>query len=123
MKFDVEKVKAMAREMNEKERAEMEYREENAEWLQFSAIIALRIRKLLRQKGLSQADLAERLGVTPAQVSKLLSGKVNFELKTIVKIQNVLEGKILEIPSDEVAPSTGRKVKRRGSVGSRCSAR
>lgn len=79
----------------------MDYRAENAEWLQFSATIALKIRKLLRQQGLTQADLASRLGVTPPQVSKLLSGKINFELKTLVSIQQALGMPIIEVSFKE----------------------
>lgn len=83
--------------MTAEERAAMVYRTENADWLQLSAAIALKIRKLLRQQGMTQADLASRLGVTPPQVSKLLSGKINFELKTLVSIQNAIGKPIIEI--------------------------
>lgn len=84
MKFNVEKLKAEARPMNQEEKAAMVYRANNAEWLQLSATIALKIRKLMRQQGMTQIELASRLGVTPPQVSRLLSGKINFELKTLV---------------------------------------
>lgn len=97
MKFNVEKLKDIARPMTAEERAAMVYRTENADWLQLSAAIALKIRKLLRQQGMTQADLASRLGVTPPQVSKLLSGKINFELKTLVSIQNAIGKPIIEI--------------------------
>ena len=96
MKFNVEKLKAVARPMTVEEKAAMDYRAENADWLQLSATIALKIRKLLRQQGMTQVDLAARLGVTPPQVSKLLSGKINFELKTLVSIQNALGKPIVD---------------------------
>lgn len=106
MKFNVEKLKAVARPMTQEERAAMDYRAENADWLQLSATIALKIRKILRLQGLSQADLASRLGVTPAQVSKLLSGKVNFELKTLANIQKAVGKPIFEVTlSDEPRPA------------------
>ncbi len=97
MKFNVEKLKAVARPMTQEERAAMDYRAENADWLQLSATIALKIRKLLRQQGLTQVELASRLGVTPPQVSKLLSGKINFELKTLVSIQRAIGQPVIEI--------------------------
>lgn len=75
----------------------MDYRAENADWLQLSAAIALKIRKLLRQQGMTQVDLAARLGVTPPQVSKLLSGKINFELKTLVGIQNAIGKPVIDV--------------------------
>lgn len=89
--------------MNAEENAAMNFRTENADWLRLSARIALKVRKTLRQKGMSQAQLALRLDVTPAQVSKYLSGKVNFELKTIAKLQSVLGEDILEINLHEPA--------------------
>ncbi len=97
MKFNVAKLKAVACPMTEEERAAMDYRAENAEWLQLSATIALKIRKLLRLQGMTQVELAARLGVTPPQVSKLLSGKINFELKTLVNIQNAIGQPLIDV--------------------------
>ncbi len=87
--------------MTQEERAAMDYRTENADWLQLSATIALKIRKLLRQNGMTQVELATRLGVTPPQVSKLLSGKINFELKTLVGIQHAIGAPIIEVSLNE----------------------
>lgn len=111
MKFNVEKLKAVARPMTQEERATMDYRTENADWLQLSATIALKIRKLLRQQGMTQVDLADRLGVTPPQVSKLLSGKINFELKTLVNIQNALGKTIIDVSLREEHPFTEQIIK------------
>lgn len=97
MKFNAKKLKAVARPMTQEERDAMDFRAENADWLQLSAVIALKIRKILRQQGMTQAELAARLGVTPPQVSKLLSGKINFELKTLVSIQHAIGKPIIEI--------------------------
>ncbi|MBE6334781.1 MAG: helix-turn-helix transcriptional regulator [Bacteroidales bacterium] len=97
MKFNVEKLKELARPMNEKEQNAMNFRQENADWLRLSAEIALKIRKILRQKEISQVQFASKLGVTPAQVSKYLSGEVNFELKTISKLQSVLEENLIDV--------------------------
>ena len=104
MKFNVEKLKAVARPMTQEEKTAMDYRAENANWLQLSATIALKIRKLLRQQGMTQVDLAARLGVTPPQVSKLLSGKINFELKTLVSIQNALGKPIIDVSFQDEHP-------------------
>lgn len=101
MKFNVEKLKEIARPMITEEKAAMDFRCENADWLRLSAKIALKIRKVLRQKGITQVQFASKLGVTPAQISKYLSGKVNFELKTIAKIQSILEENIMEINLSE----------------------
>lgn len=97
MQFNVEKLKEIARPMNAEEQAAMDYRCENADWLRLSVQIALKVRKVIRKKGMSQAQLASELGVTRAQISKYLSGKVNFELKTIAKLQSVLHEDIMEV--------------------------
>jgi len=107
MKFNAEKLKSIARPMTDEERARMNYRIENADWLRMSAAIALKIRKILRSQHISQVEFASRMGVTPAQVSKLLSGKVNFEIKTISKLQAILGEHIIDIslsarPENEV---------------------
>lgn len=97
MKFNAEKLKSIAQPMSDEERAKMNYRIENANWLRMSATIALKIRKILRSQNISQVEFASRMGVTPAQISKLLSGKVNFELKTISKLQTILGEPIIDI--------------------------
>lgn len=111
MKFNVEKLKAVARPMTQEERAAMDYRAENADWLQLSATIALKIRKLLRQQGMTQVDLAARLGVTPPQVSKLLSGKINFELKTLVGIQNAIGKPVIDVSLADEQPVSEQLIK------------
>ncbi len=95
MELKIEKFKSLSRPMTDEERAKIAYRRENAEWLRKSATIALKIRKILRLKNLSQARFAELMGVSSPQVSKLLSGKINFELKTICKIERILGEEIL----------------------------
>lgn len=111
MKFNVEKLKAVSRPMTQEERVAMDYRSENADWLQLSATIALKIRKLLRQQGMTQVDLAARLGVTPSQVSKLLSGKINFELKSLVNIQNAIGKPIIDVSLQENHPVAEQLIK------------
>ena len=80
MKFDAEKMRAIARPSTLEETEERLYRQENAEWLNTSAKIALNIRAILRRLGISQAELAARMDVSPAQVTKILSGKENLGL-------------------------------------------
>jgi len=41
---------------------------------------------LLQELGLSQADLAKRLGVTKGRVSQILSGRQNMTLRTLAAI-------------------------------------
>ena len=50
------------------------WHQENEAWLDKSFMIALRVIKTLREKGMSQKDLAAQMGVSPQQVSKILKG-------------------------------------------------
>lgn len=73
------------------------YRRENRAWLRKSGSIALKVLKELEQQGLTQKDLANRMKVSPQQVSKILSGRENITLETITKLETALG--IVIIPS------------------------
>jgi len=47
------------------------------------------VREMARQ-GLTRTALAERLGATPAYVTKILRGRVNFTLSTMVRLSRAL---------------------------------
>lgn len=49
------------------------------------------IREKLKEKKLTKTKLAERLGVTPAAVSKLLRGEFNFTIKKLMEIADAIE--------------------------------
>lgn len=48
------------------------------------------IRNFRQKKGLSQAQLAERVGVDQSQISRMENGDVSPTLKTLGKIADVL---------------------------------
>ena len=60
---------------------------DDAKWRQENAYA---IMDYMQDKGLSRNDVAEKLGVSPQYVSKILSGKVNFSFKTISEIEECL---------------------------------
>ena len=101
MKFNVEKLKQLSRPMTDEEKRDIDFRRENREWLAISERLALKLRRILRTEGISQNELATRMGVTPAQVTKILSGKENLGLKTISKIERAIGQTLIEVPSDE----------------------
>ncbi len=45
-------------------------------------------------QGITRTELARRLGATPAYVTKILRGKVNFTLATMVRLARALEGEL-----------------------------
>lgn len=101
MAFNLNRLKEVAKQPSEKEREEARFRDENRDWLLKSALIALEIHRYLRQNGMTQSQLAEKLGISPAMVTKLLSGKENLSLKTICGIERVIQFELLEVPSYE----------------------
>lgn len=102
MKFNVEKLKQMSRPMTGEEKKDIDFRRENREWLAISERLALKLRRILRTEGISQNELAARMEVTPAQVTKILSGKENLGLKTISKIERAIGQNLIEVVAEEV---------------------
>ena len=101
MKFNLERLKEVARPASAEDLQEAEYRKKNWDWLEKSALIALDIHAYLRKNNITKQEFAKMLGVTPAQVTKLLSGKENLGLKTISKIESVLQMDLVSIPNFE----------------------
>jgi plasmid maintenance system antidote protein VapI len=85
---------------------EVEWRRDNRSWLKRSQGIAIRILTTLRTEGISQKALAERMNVSPQQVSKWVKGRENFTLETISKIETALNIEILSVPEFEVKLSS-----------------
>ncbi|BDD00752.1 helix-turn-helix transcriptional regulator [Persicobacter psychrovividus] len=68
-------------------------------WIKKSASLALYIKRLMRQKGMTQKALAELMQVSPQQVNKILKGRENLTLETISKLEECLEVGLMNIPS------------------------
>lgn len=49
-----------------------------------------RIQAILQSKGMTQKDLAEKLEKSPSEISRWMTGLHNFNLKTLVKIEEAL---------------------------------
>lgn len=78
---------------------EENYRMRNREWLHMSKTIALSIRYYLREGGLTQKSLAEKLNVSPAQISKILKGSENLTLETISALQEAIGHTLVYVKS------------------------
>ncbi len=70
---------------------EVDYRINNWAWLTESFGIAVKILMRLDELKWSQKDLANALGVSPQQINKIVRGKQNLKLETVVKLQQVLD--------------------------------
>ena len=65
--------------------------------LDMSFALADKIDMILREKNISQKQLAKIMGKTEAEVSRWLGGTHNFTLRTIAKISDALGVQLLSI--------------------------
>lgn len=85
----------------EKRRVKTDWREhaqwlrENRHWLRYSGFIALKVMKRIEELGISQKELAEKLGCSPQYISRLLKGTENLTLETISKLEDCLQMDII----------------------------
>ena len=63
---------------------------ENWEWQRYSYAVAIKASGRMRALGLTQNQLAEKMGCTQQHVSNLLKGKVNMTLETMAKLEKAL---------------------------------
>lgn len=93
-----EKIKSLAAQnLPSNWREKVAFRKENKAWLKKSIQISLRILDALDDKGWNQTDLANALGVSRQQVSKLVKGDNDFKLSTIAKLEEILGIELLVI--------------------------
>ena len=71
---------------------------ENRIFVKKNLEISAQVEALLKEKNWSQKDLAKKLGKTESEVSRLLSGLHNLTLKSIAKLEAVLENDIIVTP-------------------------
>jgi transcriptional regulator with XRE-family HTH domain len=90
---------------------ELYQRAENQEeyWAAHAALeFTEEVARRLEEEGISRAELARRMGTSPAYVTKILRGDVNFTLATMSKLARSLGGR-LEVRLVPAAPeATGR---------------
>ena len=63
--------------------------------LQAAQSIALQVLNKLNELQWPQSKLAKHMGVSPQQISKIVSGKENLTLDTIVRLQKILQIQLL----------------------------
>jgi ribosome-binding protein aMBF1 (putative translation factor) len=77
-------------------KAKAKWRRDNRAWLRKSQVIALMVLNALEEQKLSQKDLAERMKISPQQISKIVKGHENLTLETISKLEIALGIKIFD---------------------------
>lgn len=71
--------------------------EETKAEFELSFGIADRQSALFKEKGISQRELANRMGKRESEVSKWLTGRHNFTMRTIAQISAALNAPLIEI--------------------------
>jgi transcriptional regulator with XRE-family HTH domain len=57
---------------------------------------------LMKARGLTKADLARRLGTSPAYLTKVFRGDANFTIASMVRLVRALRGRLqLQVTADE----------------------
>lgn len=65
--------------------------------IDLSFAISERMDNLMKQKGLSQRQLAVALGKSDSEISKWMQGNHNFTIKTIARLESVLGEPIIKM--------------------------
>ena len=65
--------------------------------------LILRINQILRNKGISQKELAENMDKKPSEISRWLSGNQNITLRSIAKLEAELGETLIEIPMKTIS--------------------
>src|SRR3989337_4489291 len=63
------------------------------------------LHKIMEANGITRSDLARRLGVSPAYITKVLRGNVNFTVDSMVRLVRAAGGEV----SLQVAPKAQKK--------------
>lgn len=71
-------------------REDAEWRRNNWPWLRHSMKIAAKVLLEMKQQGITQKALAERMNCSQQYVSKIVKGQVNMSLETISKLEEAL---------------------------------
>ncbi|WP_417266091.1 helix-turn-helix transcriptional regulator [Brumimicrobium sp.] len=95
MKTNQEKFKSLVSKEKTNTAQKNKDRIKNRMRLRESQDIAMKVLDKLDELGWSQKRLADEMEVSPQQITKIVSGKANLTLESIVKIQTILEIPIL----------------------------
>lgn len=81
--------------------------EETKIFARMYADIVVRVNQLLKAKGFSQKDLADKLEKRPSEVNKWLIGEHNFTLRSLAKLEAELGEPIINVPQRKPMGTTG----------------
>ena len=67
-----------------------QYLKDNWSWLKYSYAISIKVRRRMKELGMTQTELAHELACTQQHISVLLGGRSNMTLETIAKLEEAL---------------------------------
>jgi transcriptional regulator with XRE-family HTH domain len=66
--------------------------------VRISVDIGAQIHEYMKQEGINQRELADRLEKKESEISKWLSGSHNFTIETVAKIEDIFGKRIILVP-------------------------
>jgi len=74
--------------------------------------VAAKIADTLKQKGMTQRDLARLLGKKPSEISRMLTGTMNLTHDTMFDLQRVLDIQLINVSTPDIReiPSRGLSI-------------
>lgn len=90
----------MIEKKNVVKRIRQRMKPENHQFVSKNLAITEQVYSLLKERGWSQKEFANRLGKHESEVSRWLSGLHNLTLESIVKMEVVLETEIIVTPNE-----------------------
>lgn len=69
-----------------------------------SLLISARIARIIKRKGLTHQQVADKVGVGVSEVTRWTKGGLNFTLKTISRIEAALGESVINVPINVKRP-------------------
>jgi transcriptional regulator with XRE-family HTH domain len=64
-------------------------------WLETAKLgFSVELNRLFNRSGMSQVELATKIGTSPAYITKVFRGDTNFTIETMAKLANVFDGEL-----------------------------
>jgi transcriptional regulator with XRE-family HTH domain len=93
----IEKFLALVSDENSGFEKKALWRKANKNWLDKSALIAIKILRAISDQGISQKKLADKMEVSAQYINKIVKGSENLSLETISKLEMNLGIQLIEI--------------------------
>lgn len=70
-------------------------KQQDSYWVEKAKLdFSIALNRLFEKAGLSQKQLAEKLGTSPAYITKVFRGDANFTIETMTKLAHAVDGQL-----------------------------